>query len=130
MKLIYIAGPFRHPSQFTAGQDCFAVQENIMRAMRLGLAVARTGTAFPVIPHANTMFMNGSAPDEIWLQGDLELLRRSDAILFTDNWRQSQGAIAEFEFARMRGIPCLFSLDECYLWLRALLPAAVPESAH
>ena len=37
MKLVYVAGPFRAMSTYVQGhQDMFAVQENIMAAMKLG----------------------------------------------------------------------------------------------
>ena len=125
MRLVYIAGPFRAKSQYIAGhQDMFAVQENIMRAMKLGLDVARTPGAFPVIPHANTMFFTAAAPDSVWLDGDLEVLRRCDAILMTPDWQLSSGARAEHEFAILHGIPVFYSIEAVRVWVRSV--AAVP----
>lgn len=111
MKLVYIAGPFRASSAYVPGcQDMFAVQENIMAAMKLGLEVARTPGAFPVIPHANTMFFTGAAPDAVWLEGDLEMLARCDACLMTPDWQRSSGARAEHEFCQKRGIPIYYDI--------------------
>ena len=125
MKLIYIAGPFRAASQHCPGhQDMFAVQENIMAAMKLGLEVARTPGCFPVIPHANTMFFTGSAPDHVWLEGDIEMLRRSDALLVTSEWHRSSGARAEVEYAKTHGIPIHYSIDEARQWLADGCPGA------
>lgn len=104
MKVIYIAGPFRGPSAWD-------VQQNIMRAMALALEVWRRG-AVALCPHANTMFFQDAAPDRVWLEGDLELLKRCDAVLLTDDWERSSGARAEVVFAREHGIQVLFSIDE------------------
>ena len=112
MKLVYVAGPFRAASSYIQNhQDMFAVQENIMAAMKLGLDVARTPGMFPVIPHANTMFFTGAAPDAVWLEGDLEMLARCDAAIFTPDWQRSSGARAEHTFCEQRGIPIFYSID-------------------
>lgn len=125
MKLIYIAGPFRASSTHCPGhQDMFAVQENIMAAMKLGLEVARTPGLFPVIPHANTMFFTGSAPDDVWLAGDLELLNRCDAVLLTPTWGRSSGARAEYTFALQRGIRVFLTVEEVAEWAAAKEVAA------
>jgi hypothetical protein len=112
MKLVYVAGPFRAKSAYIEGhQDMFAVQENIMRAMKLGLEVARIPGLFPVIPHANTMFFTAAAPDAVWLDGDMEMLRRCDAILMTEDWQRSSGARAEHQEAIERGIPIYYDVE-------------------
>lgn len=118
MRLVYVAGPFRAMSKYIDGhQDMFAVQENIMRAMKLGLEIALMPNAFPVIPHANTMFFTGAAPDHTWLDGDLEMLRRCDAIVMTPDWQRSSGARAEHQFARDHGLPVFYDADSVRRWL-------------
>lgn len=115
--VVYVAGPFRAASAYVAGgQDMFRVQENIMRAMALSVEAWRLG-AVALCPHANTMFFTGAADDRVWLDGDLELLRRSDAVLLTDNWQTSSGARHEVDVARAAGIPVFETLDA----LRAFL---------
>ena len=119
MKLVYIAGPFRASSSYCPGhQDMFAVQENIMAAMKIGLEVARIPGLFPVIPHSNTMFFTGSAPDEIWLEGDLELLSRCDAVLMVDDWHRSSGARNERDFAMTKIIPVFYNIDTVRNWAK------------
>lgn len=118
MKVIYIAGPFRASSIFVDGaQDMFQVQRNTMDAMELALAVWRTGYAVALCPHANTMFFTGAALDRVWLDGDLELLRRCDAILLTASWEQSSGARAERDFALAHNIPVFYELFALNAWL-------------
>lgn len=107
MKLIYVAGPYRAKNQL-GGQDMFAVQQNIMRAMAVGLEVAKLGAAFHV-PHANSMFFTGAAglPDSVWLNCALESMRRCDAVVLVDGWNTSAGTLAEITEARRLGIPVM-----------------------
>ena len=109
MKVVYVAGPFRGPS-------AWAIEQNIRRAEELALEVWRLGAAC-VCPHTNTRFYQGAAPDEVWLQGDLEILARCDAILMTDDWEKSSGARAEHDFASSRKLIVLYTLDELSAYL-------------
>lgn len=117
MKVIYIAGPFRAASAYIAGeQDAWQVQQHVMQAMALGLEVWRLG-AVALIPHANSMFFQGAAPDHVWLEGDLALLRRCDAVLLTPDWEASRGATAEAAQAREWAIPVFTTLADLHAWL-------------
>lgn len=108
--VIYLAGPFRAPSRHVPGQqDAFGIQQNVMAAMALGLEVWRHG-GVALIPHANTFCFQNSAPDDVWLEGDLELLRRCDAVLMTPDWGRSAGARAEEAFARDIDIPVYYTI--------------------
>ncbi len=110
MKVIYIAGPFRGP-------NAWVIEQNIRRAEELALAVWRSGAA-ALCPHTNTRFFQGAADDAVWLEGDLELLRRCDAVLVTPDWQRSTGA-QEFEvtFAGLHEIPIFYDLLLLQQWL-------------
>ena len=95
--LVYVAGPFRAPHNW-------GIEENIRRAERLALDVWAAGYT-ALCPHCNTRFFQGALPDEIWLEGDLEMLRRCDAVVLTEDWRKSSGARAEVMSAQNHGIP-------------------------
>ena len=103
MKLVYVAGPFRGPNNWE-------IEQNIRRAETLALEVWRAGYAC-LCPHTNTRFFQGAAPDEVWLQGDLEMVRRCDAVLLTPDWARSTGARAERLFAEEHEIPVFTDLD-------------------
>lgn len=103
MKVIYVAGPFRGPNSWE-------IEQNIRRAETLALEVWRAGAA-ALCPHTNTRFFKGAADDRVWLDGDLELLARCDAILMTPDWERSSGARAERDFAIERGLPVLYDLE-------------------
>jgi len=118
VKVVYIAGPFRATNP-DGTQDAWALQNNIMRAMSLALEVWRTG-AVALCPHGNTFCFQNAAntPDDVWLNGDLELLRRSDAVLFTPDWQRSSGARAERDFAAGLGLPLFYDVDALRAWLK------------
>lgn len=124
MKLIYVAGPFRSVG-YNGQQNCWGIQVNVMHAMALALEVWRRGHA-ALCPHANTMFYQNAAADEVWLEGDLEMLRRCDAILLTDNWERSSGARAEAEFAKSIGLPVLYDTND----LDAFLATPPTQERH
>ena len=109
VRVVYIAGPFRAPS-------AWAIEQNIRRAEALALDVWWLGAA-ALCPHANTRYFQGAARDEVWLRGDLEMLRRCDAVLLVPGWQSSEGTRAEVEYARNHGIPVFESLEELRAWL-------------
>lgn len=111
MKVIYIAGPYR-------GKDNWEIHQNVNRASALALEVWRLGAA-ALCPHANTAHFQFAAPDEVWLNGDLELLSRCDALIVTPDWEQSSGARAEVRFADENDIPVFFTLGTLARYLRA-----------
>jgi hypothetical protein len=97
MKVIYIAGKYR-------GHNAWAVEQNIRAAEEVAARVLQMGM-MPLCPHSNTRHMDGLAPDEFFLAGTLELMRRCDAVLLVPNWRDSAGARAEVDEADRLGIP-------------------------
>lgn len=109
MKVVYIAGKFRGP-------DAWVIENHVRRAEEAGFEVARLG-AMPLIPHSNTRFFHGALPDQFWLDGTLELLRRCDALLTVEGWEQSQGAREEVEEAKRRDIRVFHSLEDLGPWL-------------
>lgn len=109
MKVVYIAGPFR-------GKSAWAIENNIRRAEALALVVWRLGHA-AICPHANTRHFQGAVPDDVWLKGDLEILRRCDAVVLTDYWTESSGAIDEVLEAIERGIPVFEMFVTLRNWL-------------
>lgn len=110
MKVVYVAGPFRGPNNWE-------IEENIRRAERLALEVWRSGAAC-LCPHTNTRFFQGAADEAVWLDGDLEMLKRCDAIIMTDDYQRSSGARAEHDCAVVEGIPVFYSITTLRKWLQ------------
>lgn len=112
MKIVYIAGPFRGP-------HAWAIENNIRRAEELSFAVAAIG-AMPLCPHANTRFFHGALPDQFWLDGTLELLRRCDALITTPDWEKSSGARSEVDEAQRLKQPVFHSIGLLGEWLSSV----------
>lgn len=108
MLVVYVAGPFR-------ANNSWEVEKNIRRAEELSLSVWLEGMA-AICPHANTRFFDGAAPDNIWLTGDLAILRKCDAVLMTEDYLKSKGACIERQEALQLRIPVFYSLESLVLW--------------
>ena len=109
--VIYVGGPFR-------GKNHWDIAQNIRRAEALGLEVWRLG-AVALVPHLNTAHFQNALPDDVWLKGDLELLRRCDGIIVTPDWRGSAGTRAEVDFAAGLSMPVFHEIEELAGWLRS-----------
>lgn len=118
MKLVYVAGPFRGP-------DSWMIACNVHRAAALALEVWKLGAAC-ICPHLNTAQFQGAADDSVWLDGDIEILRRCDAVILTPDWSLSSGARAEVAFAYNQGIPIFTLVRDLKEWIS--LQAEVDES--
>ena len=121
MKVVYIAGPYR-------GANAWVIEQNIRRAESLALAVWRSGAA-ALCPHTNTRFFQGAADDAVWLNGDLELLRRCDAVLLVEGWERSSGAQHERILAQELDLPVFDDLLYLQQWL-AHLAAVIPRQVE
>ncbi|HPQ72175.1 MAG TPA: DUF4406 domain-containing protein [bacterium] len=103
MKLAYVAGPYRGRTHNDVAQNIAAAREVAAHLWSLGYAV--------ICPHLNSAFMSGVAPEETFLRGGLEMVRRCDLIVLVDGWAGSQGTALEIEEARAHGIPIFSDLE-------------------
>jgi hypothetical protein len=110
MKLVYVVGPYRAKTEY-------GVLQNIQRAEQLALQVWLSGAAC-ICPQKNTAFFGGAADDQVWLNGDLEMIRRCDAIVCVDGWQTSKGSVNEVALAHDMGIPVFETIDEMKGWLK------------
>ena len=109
LPVLYVAGPYRATTERQ-------VELNIRAAEAIGLEVWQAG-AVALVPHMNTRMFGGACPDEVWLTGDLELLRRCDGVVVTPDWERSTGARAEVEAAKRWGMPVFGSVGEAGEWI-------------
>jgi len=110
MKVVYVAGPYRASTEI-------GVVRNIRAAEELALKVWLAGAAC-ICPHMNTAMFGGAADDSLWLKGDLEILKRCDAVMCTANWKESKGAIEEVKTAREKGIPVFEEFEMLVKWIK------------
>ena len=99
-KIIYVAGaysPFVDEYHFRRGID-----DNIEDAEKMSIRLWEMG--FTVIcPHLNTAHFEQDCTCKYqdYIEGDLEILSRCDAIFMLPNWEYSKGATAELQFAKV-----------------------------
>jgi hypothetical protein len=96
-KLAYVAGPYRSSTET-------GLFTNILHARKVAIDLWKKGYAV-ICPHSNAAFFGGECPDSAWLAGDNTMLKRCDLVVMTPDWRESQGARAEFACANLHGIP-------------------------
>lgn len=110
MKLAFVAGPYR-------AADEWSVFQNVRRAEQLALQLWDMGLAV-ICPHKNTEHFGGAGPDRVWLDGALEMVRRSDMVVCTPDWERSSGARGEVACAKQHGIPVFYTIAEVEEWLQ------------
>lgn len=91
-RVVYISGPYRAATEN-------GVYENIQVARVVATEWWRKGYAV-ICPHLNSAFMGGfggsvEEDQEMLIEGDLELVRRSDIIVMLPTWSTSIGARRE-----------------------------------
>ena len=102
MRLLYVSGPF------SAADPLHGIERNILAASEAAIEGWRQGWAV-ICPHKNTSGYQHAAdiPYETWIEGDLEILRRCDAICMLPGWEQSNGARIELALAYDLGLGVL-----------------------
>lgn len=110
MRVVYIAGPFR-------SMHAWGVEQNVRRAEALALEVWIMGAA-AICPHTNTRFFDGVLDDGVFLDGDLEIVKRCDAVLMTHDWKTSVGATAEHAYAIRHNIRVFYDLPDLRQWIK------------
>ena len=109
MLVAYVAGPYR-------SETIYDIEQNIQRAKRLAAELWKRGHAV-ICPHANSAFMDGVCDDETFLEGGLELLRRSDFVVVLNGWESSEGTRKELELAKSLEIPIYFEKELTKGWV-------------
>jgi len=105
MRVVYVAGPY-------AARTLLGRIRNILRAWRVAAWVWHQG-GVGICPHSMTASWIIMRP-EVFLGGDLELLRRAaDAVLVLPGWERSQGTLGEIREAERVGLPLFYWPDDC-----------------
>lgn len=103
MQLAYVAGAYRGRSHNDVAENIWAARQVATHLWSIGYAV--------ICPHLNSAFMSGVAPEESFLNGGLEMVRRCDLVVLVEGWQASQGTAREVEEARKHGIPVFTDVD-------------------
>lgn len=111
MPVLFLSGPFR-------GANAWETEQNVRKAEEVSLKIWSYKIAC-FCPHTNTRFFTVALgpDDEIFLRGDLEILRRCDVVFVLPGWENSVGAIKEVEEAKAIEIPVLSTYLQLADWL-------------
>lgn len=107
--LVYIAGPYRAKTISGVRRNIDAAREAAERVWSLGIPC--------ICPHLNTAFMDGIVDDQVFLDGDLEILKRCDVVLALPYWMDSKGASAEVNYAHAQHKKVCLNVDELARWI-------------
>lgn len=101
MKVLYISGPY-------SNGDWEIMSMNIMRAREVAIKLWKQGFAV-ICPHSNTAHFDALIPDkQVFIRGDLEILKRCDVIYMMRDWLTSYGAKCELRLAQRRGLEVIY----------------------
>jgi len=108
MRLIYIAGPYNAMTPVGIRKNIAKAEEAAIELWALGWSV--------ICPHKNISgFEKYESTHDVdydtWLQGDLEQVRRCDAIFMLNGWEVSNGAIMERKEAMLYRIGIFYQKD-------------------
>lgn len=101
MRVAYISGAYRSKKGING------IAENIWKAREVALKYWHLGYAV-ISPHCNTAFMDGVDTDKMFLEGDLEILKRCNVIVMMKGWRKSEGAKQELELAKNSRVQVIY----------------------
>jgi hypothetical protein len=120
MKVVYVIAPYR-------AARTWDIEQNIRKAEEAALMIVELG-AMPLCVHSMTRFFNGTGSDRFWLDGTMELMRRSDACYALASFVYSQGGQAEVQEAQKLKMPLFYEHEQWKLaeWI-AKAPQKMPR---
>lgn len=110
MKVIYVAGKY-------SGGNEYEVKKNITTAEAAAVAIWKTLKASAVCPHLNTAHWGSLLTHQQFIDGDLAIMERCDAVLFLERWQESKGARLEHNHAIKNNMVRLYSVNDALHWL-------------
>lgn len=109
MRVVYVGGPLKAPTHWQQEQNIRVAEESSLLIWKMGAAA--------ICPHTMSRFFMGEGDENHWMAGDLEILRRSDAMFVCPGWHASEGTKREVALAVSLPIPIFFSLERLREWI-------------
>ncbi len=111
MKVIWIAGAIR-------ADNGWEREQNIRRAEALALKVWQAGMAAICVHSFCRPYALGNKEENLFLPGDLEIMKRCNAVLVVTRWGKSIGTKGEIEEADKMDIPVFYSIGRLKEWVK------------
>jgi nucleoside 2-deoxyribosyltransferase len=104
--IAYVAGPYRD-------ETIYGKIRNIRHAEEISLMLWSYGFV-AICPHKNAEHFEGAydMDDQVFLDGDIEILKRCDFMVVVPGWRTSPGTQREIGVANAHRIPVLYWENE------------------
>ncbi len=109
MRIVFLSGKFRAPKPYGIELNCRAAEDVSLEISKIG--------AVALAPHLLSRHFQGSLPDQFWIDGAIELMKRCDAVFMIPGWENSSGSIAERQIALDRGMPVFEDYMRLQEWL-------------
>lgn len=93
MKLVFVSGKYQADTEAGITANIKHAEREAKRLWEMGYSV--------ITPHLNTAYFTGDRG--MYLQGCLEMVRRCDSIYMLKGFRQSYGAMDEYNLAKQLG---------------------------
>ena len=106
--IIYISGSYRGNTEV-----------NILKARKQAIELWELGFTI-LTPHLNTQHfeLDCHIPENEYIKGDIEILKRCNGLFMLDNWQDSEGARKEYQVAQQEGLPIFHNLMELTNWIQ------------
>ena len=102
--IVYVSGKY-------TDKDRRSVEENVRIAKEYAQKIWEMGYTV-ICPHTNTDFIESSLVWKDYIEGDMELIKRSDIVFMLPNWKDSKGAKIEWNEAQDLGLRVVYNLEE------------------
>jgi hypothetical protein len=103
--LVYISGPISPKNGNT-------IEENIAAGLKVFIDLTKLGIP-SYLPHMTATFPSAHHIDyKTWMDYDFAIIDRCTHMLMLPTWKDSKGAVEEKQYAEMRIIPVVGSIQE------------------
>ena len=100
MKIAYIAGKYRAPTEWDVVQNIRVAEAVALKYWGLGYAV--------ICPHKNGALLSGALSDTELISGHIELMKRCDVVVMIPGWTDSKGAVEEHRIAQEKELEIIY----------------------
>jgi hypothetical protein len=107
MTIVYLAGSISNGETATPEQ----IKRNIEKARKVAKRLWEIPDVYVICQHLNATFDKINKTYADWIKLDLEFLNSVDVVFMLPGWEKSNGATAEYSYAKKHKIPVVANVD-------------------